>query len=109
MPAAIITARGSPLPLRILHLEDDVDDAELVAQSVRRDGLECELTHASSRESFVRALASCRFDVILSDFRLPTYDGARAMVDAQAIQPETPFVFVSGTAGEDVVVECLKA
>jgi len=97
------------LALKILHLEDDDDDAELVAQSLRRDAVECELTRADSRESFVQALASCRFDLILSDFRLPTYDGPSAMVDAQAVQPQTPFVFVSGTAGEDVVVECLKA
>jgi two-component system cell cycle sensor histidine kinase/response regulator CckA len=97
------------LALKILHLEDDDDDAELVAQSVRRDGLDCELVRADSRDSFIDALRRHRFDVILSDFRLPTYNGAAAMADAQQVQPQTPFVFVSGTAGEDVVVQCLQA
>ena len=96
------------MALRILHLEDDENDAELVSAALRRDSVECEIDVVGTRDSFVSALAAKRFDVVLSDFKLPHWDGLRAMVEAQRLQPQTPFVFVSGTAGEEVVVECLK-
>jgi PAS domain S-box-containing protein len=97
------------LDLKILHLEDDEDDAALVRAALARDGIACDLRRADSKPTFVQALESERFDVILSDFKLPDYDGLAALAEVQGRHPHTPFVFVSGTAGEQLVVECLKA
>jgi two-component system cell cycle sensor histidine kinase/response regulator CckA len=97
------------LALKILHLEDDESDEELVGLALRQDGLSCEVRHAATRAEYVRALDEQPFDVILSDFHLPGYDGLQAMAEAQRRYPDTPFVLVSGTAGENLVVESLKA
>ena len=98
------------MTLKILHLEDDEADATLVREALRRDGLDCDIRHVSSRETLLKALAQGeRVDVILSDFKMPGYTGLAAMSEAQGVLPDTPFVFVSGTAGEELVVECLKS
>jgi PAS domain S-box-containing protein len=97
------------LALKILHLEDDENDAELVRLAMQRDGLDCVVHHVASRQDFARVLAEGPVDVIVSDVNLPGYGGLYAMADAQRWHPDTPFVFLSGTAGEELVVECLKA
>lgn len=95
-------------PLRVLHLEDEPHDAELVAARLRADGVECEIVAVDSRAEFEAALRTpC--DVILADDRLPSFDGAAALAIARERAPETPFLFVSGTLGEEVAVERLKA
>ncbi|MDE3154733.1 MAG: response regulator [Acidobacteriota bacterium] len=95
-------------PLRVLHLEDSTNDAELVAAALASDGLICDLRRVETREAFVAALAD-PFDLILADFALPSFDGARAQALARDRQPATPFIFVSGTLGEDVATERLKS
>ncbi len=94
--------------MRILHLEDVASDAELIGATLAAGGIECEVTRADSREAFLAALEGGGFELILSDFRLPGYSGAAALDDARRLAPEVPFVFVSGTLGEDNAVEMLK-
>lgn len=96
-----------PSSLRILHLEDDTADAELVAATLAADGLACEFTRASSRTQFMSAIDGA-YDIILSDFAIPGFDGIRAQTIARERRPELPFVFVSGTIGEEVAIERLK-
>ena len=96
-------------PLRVLHLEDDPHDAELVAARLRADGLVCEIVRVDTRPLFEAALTSGPWDVILADDRLPSFDGAGALALARDLRPEVPFLFVSGTLGEEVAVERLKA
>jgi PAS domain S-box-containing protein len=98
-----------PDSLRILHLEDDAADAELVGDTLRAEGLACEIVRVSSRASFETALDERRWALILSDFALPGFDGAAAQAIAAERQPDVPFVFVSGTIGEEVAIERLKA
>ena len=70
-------------PLRVLHLEDEPHDAELVAARLRADGVMCEIVTVDSRSDFEAALgAPC--DVILADDRLPSFDGAAALAIAKA-------------------------
>src|SRR5438445_5462387 len=95
-------------PLRVLHLEDNARDCELVAAVLARDGLKCEIVYARSRPEFEAALDKGRYDLIISDFTMPAYDGAAALLAARQKQPETPFLFVSGTIGEDRAGESLK-
>lgn len=93
--------------VRILHLEDDGADAELIAATLAGEGLPCECVRVDSREQFLSAIDG-QFDVILSDYALPGFDGAAAQKIARERRPEVPFVFVSGTMGEEVAIDRLK-
>jgi CheY-like chemotaxis protein len=88
-----------PLLLRILHLEDDPLDAELIAGMLRRESFQAEITVCSSRNSFLAALWDRTFDVILADNYLPGFDGQTALMLAREASPTTPFIFVSGFWG----------
>jgi signal transduction histidine kinase len=94
--------------MRLLHLEDNENDLLLVAETLRLHGLRCDVTPAKSRDEFVGALKHSRFDLIISDFTLPSYDGMSALSLARELQPETPFIFFSGTIGEEAAAETLK-
>ncbi len=97
-----------PPDLQILHLEDSAADGELVRQTVRAGGLACQFTYAATAEEFLAALGRGRFDVVLADYSLPGSSGMAALVLTRELQPETPFIFVSGTIGEEQAVELLK-
>ena len=94
--------------LRILHLEDSDADAELVEVLLRSKGLDCHITRVETRTEFEAALEAGGFDLILSDYRLPTYDGRSALALARSRRPAVPFLFVSGTIGEERAVDSLK-
>ena len=95
--------------LHILHLEDDPADRELVAATLAADGLDCAITPAASREQFEEALGRRSHDVILADEQLPSFDGRSALALASERCPDVPFIFVSGTLGEETAVERLKS
>ena len=95
-------------PIRVLHLEDNDHDAELVRRTLTDDDLKLEVTRVMKRETFVNALEDGAFDLILSDYSMPGFDGGRALALAREKCPDTPFVFVSGTLGEEAAVQSLK-
>ncbi|HVO18157.1 MAG TPA: response regulator [Anaeromyxobacter sp.] len=95
--------------LRILHLEDDARDAELVAAALRAGGLDADILRLDTRAAFEEALCREEFDVVLSDFSLPSFDGATALSLVHSHRPGTPFLLVSGVLGEDAAVESLLA
>src|SRR5256885_63843 len=95
-------------PLRVLHLEDDARDTELVQAALEGEGIQSELTRVERDEDFLAALKLRRFDLILADYTLPSFDGLSALRIAQQHLPDVPFIFVSGTLGEDVAIEALK-
>ena len=94
-------------PISILYLEDSPRDVELVRERLQSGNLVCELRIASGRAEYEAALAAAQFDLILSDFALPDYDGMTALVLAQAKQPAVPFILISGTLGEEQAVDCI--
>lgn len=96
-----------PSPIRILHLEDSSLDAELVAGHLRKARLDHAIERVQDRDEFRRALGE-RPDVILADYVLPGFDGLGALAIARECVPHTPFIFVSGTLGEDIAIESLK-
>jgi signal transduction histidine kinase len=96
------------MTLRVVHLEDDPLDRELVAATLRANGIECTLIPVNSRETFAAALGE-RPDLILADMSLPSFDGIAAFDLASAQWPEVPFVYVSGSMGDEVAIERLKA
>src|SRR3954447_527530 len=95
-------------PLRILHLEDNRMDAELVEAALAADGVPCTLVRVGTRGEFLEALERSPFDLVLSDYSIPGFNGVAAYSIVRAKRPDVPFVFVSGTMGEEVAVECLK-
>jgi PAS domain S-box-containing protein len=95
------------MPLRILHLEDDRLDGELIHRMLFSAGVAREVVRVETGEDFASALRQ-PFDFILSDFTLPSFDGMSALQLARARQPDVPFVFVSGTIDEELAVESLK-
>ncbi len=94
--------------IRLLHLEDSPLDAELASARLVKAHIVCEIERVDTREAFVCALKGGRFDVILSDFALPNFDGMTALDLAREICPATPFIFVSGRLGEELAIETLK-
>ena len=95
-------------PLRILLLEDNNHDAELIQELLEADHFVCEITRAQTRAEFVAGLESAAIDLILADYKLPSFDGLSALKLALDARPDLPFIFVSGSLGEEVAIEALK-
>jgi len=98
-----------PQQLKILHLEDDRQDAELVRETLAADGIIAEVDCVDNEASYVSALERCSFDLILADYSLPSFDGDTALAIANTRAPGIPFIFVSGSLGEEVAIESLKS
>ena len=94
--------------LHILHLEDDARDGELIELCLRGAGLECEIRRVRDEQRFRSELESENLDLILSDFSMPGFDGIAALDLARKTRPEIPFIFLSGTIGEERAVAALK-
>lgn len=96
-------------PIRILYLEDSPADAELVQGLLEQEGFSFTLTRIDNPKDFLAALETGAFDIVLSDNSLPSYDGLSALTRVRGGFPEVPFIFVSGTMGEEAAIESLKA
>jgi signal transduction histidine kinase/CheY-like chemotaxis protein len=94
--------------LRILHLEDDPRDAELVQATLEAEGVDCQVTRVETEAEFRAALRENGFQLILADYTLPSFDGISALKIAVEHRPDAPFIFVSGTLDEEVAIEMLK-
>ena len=94
--------------MKLLHLEDNDTDAELVAAVLCHEWPECRITRLSTEREFKSALLLESFDLILSDYTMPGYDGLSALDAVRSACPDTPFVFLSGTIGEERAIEALR-
>lgn len=94
--------------LQVLHLEDNARDAEFVSSMLEAEGLDCAILHVKTKDEFEAAIAQNHFDVILSDFALPHYNGLDALHEARKISSTVPFILLSGTVGEEVAIQSLK-
>jgi signal transduction histidine kinase/CheY-like chemotaxis protein len=95
-------------PLRILLLEDDARDAELIQELLEADQFDCDVIRAQTRAEFVAGLESAGIDIVLADYKLPSFDGISALKLALDARADLPFIFVSGSLGEEVAIEALK-
>lgn len=94
--------------MNVLHVEDDLHDAELIHALITGEWPDTRLTCVSTRDAFIRELETRAYDIILSDFALPGFDGMESLTIAKDRVPDTPFIFVSGTIGEDRAIEAVR-
>lgn len=95
--------------LRALLVEDSADDAELLTRALRKSGYDVHARRVETATEFSEAITSERWDVILSDFSLPGFGGLAALRILQESGLDLPFIIVSGTLGEAIAVEVMKA
>lgn len=95
--------------LRTLFVEDNEDDASLVALALRRGGFEVDWERVETRDAMAAALDCGPWDLIVSDFRMPHFSAAEAVALYRERALDTPFILVSGTVGEKVAVDALRA
>ena len=94
--------------LHVLHVEDSSEDSLLVQHMLEEDGLECEIQRIETRAELFEALEHSECDLILSDCTLPQFSGLQALEIAHALKPQVPFIFVSGTIGEETAIQSLQ-
>jgi PAS domain S-box-containing protein len=97
------------VPLQVLIVEDSADDVALLLLEIKRAGFEPQYEHVETAEGLKAALARRTWDIILADFSLPRFSGTEALKIVREQGLETPFIFVSGSIGEDTAVSAMKA
>jgi two-component system, cell cycle sensor histidine kinase and response regulator CckA len=94
---------------RILLLEDNKADAKLCFAELARAGFECDSEIVSTAKDFTERVQTQRYDVILADFRLPDWTGLEAVQWLRSSGLTVPFILVTGTLGDELAIECIKA
>ena len=95
-------------PVRVLQVEDSAEDAELIAMQLVDAGLEAEFLRVESADELVQAMQAFKPDLVLSDLSMPGFCGHEALRIVRSHSPLLPFVFVSGTMGEETAVQALR-
>ncbi len=96
------------MPIQVLFIEDSEIDVELALRSLEQGGFDVSWECVQAEEELKRALSSHRPQAILSDFSMPGFDGMEALRLAKEIAPGVPFIFVSGTIGEERAIEAIR-
>jgi two-component system, cell cycle sensor histidine kinase and response regulator CckA len=96
------------VPIRVLMVEDSEDDASLIAREIRRGGYEPITKRVDSAEAMRAALDQGKWDVVICDYSMPQFSGKDALKLLRETGSDAPFIFVSGTIGEDTAVAALK-
>jgi len=96
-------------PLRLLIVEDSEDDAQLLLIDLRRGGYEPSYKRVETREGMKAALASQEWDLVISDYVMPTFSGMEALGVLRESRLDLPFILLSGNIGEDIAVDAMKA
>lgn len=94
--------------IKLLMLEDDAVDADLIQRQLKKSDMKLNVIHVDNAADFKYQLIWFKPDIILSDFSLPSIDGLTAFSIKQSICPDVPFILVSGTIGEENAVEIIK-
>ena len=96
------------IPLNLLLIEDSEDDGLLVERALRQAGYDVRMTQVDTAEGLQEVLRTSSFDVAIADYTMPTFSGTRALAMLREQGIDVPFIFVSGTIGEDVAVAAMK-
>jgi signal transduction histidine kinase len=97
------------ITLRVLCLEDDVEDFDFIVETLKGGGFELVTQRVSTRETFIAALYAFQPDIVLSDHSLPFFDSTEALAVAKTISPLVPFVLVTGAVSDEFAVKALKS
>src|SRR5260221_12727078 len=95
-------------PINVLLFEDTPEDAELLMREMRKGGLHIVAHRVDTRAALEQALEQLQPDIILSDYSVPGFGGMQALALVRERRPHTPFIFVSGTIGEERAIEARK-
>lgn len=95
-------------PFKIVHIEDNDNDAAFIERALQKDTLPCLLVRVQTWNDLVQVLQTEEIDLILSDYSLPQFNGLQALELAHQQRPEVPFIFVSGTIQESVAINSLE-
>ena len=99
----------SPKTLNILIVEDNANDVDLIKRQLAKGGFKCEYRIVEKEADFSRELRESQPDLILSDYRMPQFNGLAALEIVQQKYPHLPFIFVTGSMSEDVAVQTIQA
>jgi len=100
-----MTAPTPTGPIRILHLEDDPNDSELLSMILAEENMPSEIHRVDTRNAFMAALEKDRWDLVISDYSLPSFDGLKALRLIRETRGDMPFILFSGTIGEETAIE----
>src|SRR6266850_760108 len=95
-------------PVQLLFVEDSEMDAELSVRALEQGGFDVSWQRVQAEGDLKRALQSSRPQAVLSDFSMPGFDGVQALRIAREMSPRIPFIFVSGTIGEERAIEAIR-
>ncbi|MEI9943316.1 MAG: response regulator [Chitinophagaceae bacterium] len=95
-------------PLKILHLEDLPEDAELVARAVKKSDITGQWLHVDNKKDFIKALKEYLPDIIVSDHSLPSFDSHEALKIVREMGIHIPFILVTATVSEEYAVNIIK-
>jgi len=101
-------AAGDRVPLRVLIIEDSEDDAVIVLRELRQAGYDIDFKRVDSHDALQANLVARTWDLVISDFAMPGFSGTEALKLVRSSISDTPFIFISGTMGEDIAVAALK-
>ncbi|MEH2169817.1 MAG: ATP-binding protein [Nostoc sp.] len=93
---------------QFLLLEANLTDAQVVQATLLEGSINCELLRVETRADFIRILETDEIDLILADYALSGFDGIAALTIAHSLRPEMPFIFISGSLGEELAIEAIK-
>ena len=94
--------------INVLCLEDSLQDAELLKELLSAEGYLIKMDVVEDEKNYITSLEKTDYDIILADYTLPGYNASEALKLAINLQPDTPFICISGTIGEDKAVELVK-
>lgn len=96
-------------PLRVLIVEDSVDDTFFIVRELQRNGFNVSFERVETAAGMQAALETGHWDLVISDYAMPLFGGPAALALFQQASPDIPFLVVSGAMGEETAVEMLKA
>lgn len=99
---------GGRVPLRVLMIEDSEDDAYIVLSELKQGNYDIAFERVDNREALQSNLVARAWDLVISDFAMPQFSGIEALKLVRSSNADIPFIFISGTMGEDVAVAALK-
>ncbi len=98
----------TPIPLRVLAIENNPADVELSVAELTRAGYHVQVDTVDNPDQFTALLVAGRYDIVLADYRLPDWTGMDFLPVLKARAPDLPMIMVTGTLGEERAVECVK-